>query len=575
MPRALTTSLDGQWAVYRNDRELVTFAGGAAPAVGTLALDAAGSADAEIEIALLGPPVALAVLTRHATTCQIALHQPPYLDQVATLDLAQPMRLAAVTGPRVALVSGDGKRVEIIRAAPRALTTHPLDVGGAVEFVVGLERNQLLFGLPRKLEVWDAVSGRPLLRLQMQLPPPPRTVGAAAGHLWVTRPGSDEVYIYRLSDGRPFRHYVGAPVDDVISHPASPLIVLVTARGLVRLHCFAHSVAMLDVPTKINLADAALAQLVAGEDVSLIGLNDGSTTPWHMPISGSGAPTAAPEPVDTGDAPLATAADKLRAMRERSEGANAGSESGPVPRASSEISLRSGGASSASSASSRLRAPTAGGASNARWRDPLVTYAQEVARGVDGDLPVVAIDTELGALAQRLGLPSSARRALIALYALYLIGEPELAIARLARGLGGDWTEALGNGELGALAMLRRVGGKVSLRATIADALDGHPPRAIRVLGDAAVAPPSAAVQVARAGRDDAAIEAALVHQLGRIAVVEGALSAALLEARIHGAVAVALSAPARRPTDWPRETSLVVVTDGAVPAWVAALPTL
>ena len=76
-----------------------------------------------------------------------------------------------------------------------------------------------------------------------QLPPPPRTVGAAQGHLWATRPNSDEVFVYRLSDGRPFRHYAGAPIREVICHPASPLIVLVTPRGLVRLHCFAHSAA--------------------------------------------------------------------------------------------------------------------------------------------------------------------------------------------------------------------------------------------------------------------------------------------------------------------------------------------
>ena len=33
--------------------------------------------------------------------------------------------------------------------------------------MVGLERNQFLLGLLKKLEVWDAVSGRPLLRLHL------------------------------------------------------------------------------------------------------------------------------------------------------------------------------------------------------------------------------------------------------------------------------------------------------------------------------------------------------------------------------------------------------------------------
>src|SRR5262249_23346468 len=73
------------------------------------------------------------------------------------------------------------REVVVVRAAGRALSAQPIDPGTPVEFVVGLERNQLLLGLLRKLEVWDAVSARPLLRLQLQLPPPPRRIGAAHG----------------------------------------------------------------------------------------------------------------------------------------------------------------------------------------------------------------------------------------------------------------------------------------------------------------------------------------------------------------------------------------------------------
>src|SRR5690606_34749248 len=98
----------------------------------------------------------------------------------------------------------------------RALSSLTLDIGGPLEFAVGLERNQLLLGLPRKLEVWDAAACRPLLRPRFALPPPPRRAGSAAGHLWVTRPGSDELLVYRLSDGRPFQHHVGASIQDVI-----------------------------------------------------------------------------------------------------------------------------------------------------------------------------------------------------------------------------------------------------------------------------------------------------------------------------------------------------------------------
>lgn len=557
MNRTIATSLDGQWATIRRERQLVVLANGTAPIVGQLELESD-----DTDVAMVGPPTAVAVISRAEP--KVTLYQPPYLDAVARHDLEEPMRLAAVTGQRLALLSDDKKRVMIVRGAGRALSAAPIDPGGAVEFAVGLERNQLLLGLARKLEVWDAVSCRPLLRLQLQLPPPPRTVGAAHGHLWVTRPGSDEVFVYRLSDGRPFRHYVGSPVEDVICHPASPLVVLVTPRGLVRLHCFAHSLTVVDSPFT---PDMPLAQLVVGEDISLLGLAEGSDEPWRVPIAGTGAPVPSGEATESLEAPaLTTAADKLRAMRERA-GATAGDHDGhgvsapTSPAAPTTFSLAPTAA-SASTAGARARA----------WREPLATYGLELTRGLDSEAPVIAVDTELGELAHRLGLPAHARRALIALYALYLVGEPALPIARLAQALG-DWTEALGQGELGALAMLRRRGGRVSLRPSVTDLLDGIAPSAIRVVGGGATAPRAGAMRLPRDGRTDAAIELELAGQLGRIGVIEGAATLGILEARLHGATAVALAAPSARPLPWPRDSGLVVVADAAPPAWVAALP--
>jgi hypothetical protein len=149
-----------------------------------------------------------------------------------------------------------------------------------------------------------------------------------------------------------------------------------------------------------------------------------------------------------------------------------------------------------------------------------------------------------------------------------------LPLAQLAQALG-DWSETLGQGELGALAMLRRRGGRVGLRGAVSDALDGAPPRASRVVGVAAAPPLPGASRLARDGRSDAAIESALARQVGRIAVIEGGPAVALLEARLHGATAVALAALATRPLPWPRDAALVVVAAPGAPDWVAALPEL
>ncbi|MDB4964050.1 MAG: hypothetical protein JWP01_4049 [Myxococcales bacterium] len=539
----LSTSLDGQWTIVRRGREVVLLAGGAAPPVGRLELE-----DDDVDLALVGPPTVLAAVSRGAGGAKVVLHQPPYLDAVARLDLDAPMKLAAVTGPRLVLVSPDGKTVQIVRAAGRALASQALDVGSPVEFAVGLERNQVLFGLMRKLEVWDAVSARPLLRLQLQLPPPPRTVGAAHGHLWVTRPGSDEVFVYRLSDGRPFRHYVGATVEEVVCHPASPLIVLVTPRGLVRLHCFAHSLTVVDTPWTPG---TPLALLAAGDDVSLLGISDGEDEPWRVPVGGAGAPVAADDSNVAAEPVLANAADKLRAMRERAAAPVEAQEARVAPVVSSH-------------AASGPRARV--------WREPLAAYGLELVRGVESELPIVPVDSELGELAHRLGLPSGARRALVALYSLHLVGEPMLSIARLAHALA-DWTEPLGQGELGALAMLRRRDGKLGLRAAVTDLIDGLAPRSIRVVGGAAAAPRAGVSRLSRDGRSDAAIETELATQLGRVAVLMGGAPIGVLEARLHGATALALAAPHARPQPWPRDAGLIIVADPAAPGWVTALP--
>ena len=520
--RSLVTGPDAQWAAARDGKTVVLLAGGAAPPVGQLELP-----NDDCDIALVGPPNVLAVVSRHPA--RVTLHEPPYLEAVASLDLEVPARLAATIGPRLVLVDAEGKNVLVVRTQGRALSVQKIDPGSPIELAVGLERNQVLLALLKKLEVWDAVSGRPLLRPQLALPPPPRTVGAAQGHLWATRPNSDEVFVYRLSDGRPFRHQVGAPVERVVCHPASPLIVLVTARGLVRLHCFAHSLLLVDGAP--YTPGTPLALLVDGEDIALIGMPDAGE-PWGIALGGHTAPA--------GDAAPASG---LRAMR-------APAIDGPSdPRAAAPAGARG-------------------------WRDALATFGTDLVRGVDGELPIVAVDSELGELAQRLGLSAAARRALVALYALYLVGEPAVSIARLAKALG-DWSEPLGQGDLAALALVDKTGGKVGLRRAVTELLDGAAPGAIRLVGGAPTTPRAGAYRVSRDARADAVIEAELATLLGRIAVVEGDLPTGLVEARLHGATAVSFAPPTDRPRPWPRGAGLVLVLYGTQTAWVADLPDL
>lgn len=566
---SLATAPDGQWAVVRRGAEITLLAYGVGPAAGRVDI---GSEDADV--AFVGPPAMVIAVVRNVAP-RVMLYQPPRLEIAARHDLDQPMRIAGISGPRVALLSRDHRRLVIVRVAATALAAQTIELDGPADFVVGLEKQQFLISIQRRLEVWDAATGRPTLRMQLQLPPPPRTVGAAQGHIWVTRPSADDVILYRLSDGRPFRHVVGAPTTEVASSTASPIAVVGTTRGLVRLHCFAHSLTPIDAAWKPGMP---LAQLVAGDDITLLGLPDGADEPWRVRVAGAGAP-AVPPPPDT-EAPVAPESPAVRPsdpvirFRRSGEippldpatGASVPATPAPEPPPPPPPALES-----PPSPPARVRARTA---STGNWRDNLNVLGAQIVNGATPDLNIPIDDSELAELADRLLLAKRSIRALMVLYAAYLVGEPALSVADLAQILD-DWHEPLGTGELGALGMLRRRHGRVALRAAVADLLDGNPPRAVRLTAGAPVKPRPGAWRLSREGKSDAELEALLASKLGRIAIVEGKPRRALLEARLHGATAIAFHPPERRPHPWPRDAGLVLVLYGSPTSWIADLPTL
>ena len=563
---SLAAAPDGHWVAIRNGTEITLLPEGVAPPAGRVDI---GSTDADI--AFVGPPAIVIAVVRNVAP-RVMLYQTPSLEVIARHDLDQPMRIAAVTGPRVALLSNDHKRLVIVRVAASALAAQTINLDGPADFIVGLDKQQLLISIQRRLEIWDAASGRPSMRMQLQLPPPPRTVGAAQGHIWVTRPSADDVILYRLSDGRPFRHVVGAPTLDVCATPASPIAVVCTTRGLVRLHCFAHSLTALDAAWTPG---TPLAQLVTGDDVTLLGLPDGKAEPWRVRIAGTGAPVIAPPTDDDGSGATPTTPPSTRdpVVRFRKSGPIE-----PVLMTASPAPVEPPPAPTPPPASvapvpppPRHRAPTA-----RDWREGLAAIGAQLVSGATPELAVSIDDSELAALADRLLLAKRSMRALLVLYSAYLVGEPALSIADLAQILD-DWHEPLGTGELGALGMLRRNRGRVALRTAVTDLLDGNPPRAVRLVAGSASAskPRAGAWRFAREGKSDAELESVLAARLGPIAIVQGKPERALLEARLHGATAVAFQPPDHRPEPWPRDAALVLVLYGSPTSWIADLPAL
>lgn len=519
---SLDASPDGQWLAVRRGDAITLLADGHRP-VGTLA---AGSDD--IDVAFLGAGMLVVVVRNVAPRAM--LYRVPSLEVVGRHDLPAPMRIVAVTQARLAL--SDGKQLVFVRIEDGSLAAHAATLDGPLDVAAALAQDQLLVGVARKLEIWDALTGRAVQRVQLPLPAGPRTVGAARGHVWVTRPGVDELVVHRLSDGRTSRHALGAL--QVSSHHASPVLAVGTAAGLVRVHCGARAVTALDTPWAPG---APITQLVLGDDISVLGLAEGALTPWRAPIAGAGAPPI-PAPAEEPDEPRVVS-----------------------PRASTPPPV-----------------------ARPLWRETLAAIGAQLVDGGTPELVAALDDSELADLADRLLLSQRSIRALIALYGLYLVGEPQLSIADLAHVLG-DWSEPLGSGELGALAMLDRERGRVSLRSAVTDLLDGARPRAIRIASGAATSKPasrpilkphlSGAWRYPREGKSDVELEALLAAAFGKIAIVEGDPDRAILEARLRGATAVAFHPPPHRPAPWPRDANLVLVLYGSPSSWIADLPNL
>jgi hypothetical protein len=543
---AIATSPDGQWIAVRQGEALRLYSTAGAEA------GAATLATADADIAIVGPPTSVIVVERRDDATSVAGLSVPGLGETVRVTVDGAHELAATTGPRLALIARGNRSLAILRASGRAFMSQGCDPGGPVELVAGLDRNQLLVVLAKRLEIWDAVSCRPQFRPSFALPPAPRVLGACAGHAWSYAIGGTELVLYRLSDGRPFAHRLGAKILAVASHPATAYVVAITEAGPMRIQGFAHTIERFTcAPAEaFGLAGAMGSAVgssgVPASELRLVGAGaDGA--PWIAPLLDPGA---ARGELGAEDTPTTTAVnEKIRAARERAvePAADAGARGTSPPPS---------------------------------WREPLATFAEQLATkdAAKAEIPPLPLDTTLAQLCHRAQLATPARRALTALYGAYLAGEPGIAIARLARLVGGDdgWREALGTGELGDRLLVTTRAGRVSIVDAIARVLDGAAPSSVAIVGTGAGALVAGA-HVVDPGPLGEPI-AALTGALGRFALVGGSLASGVLEAYAHGLTAVAIVGPGTRlfAVRVPRGGGLLVVAPPEhLPPAMAMWPTL
>jgi hypothetical protein len=116
---------------------------------------------------------------------------------------------------------------------------------------------------------------------------------------------------------------------------------------------------------------------------------------------------------------------------------------------------------------------------SATWREDLIAWARTVEEGDAEGLPSTPIDT----LALRYDLSSNVIRSLAWLYAQHLRGLDGAAPVDLARLAGGDWSDALGRGELAEKSLATYRDSRVRLAAAVERVLDDRKPRTGTLVG--------------------------------------------------------------------------------------------
>lgn len=518
---------DGRWAAVADSTRigLIELPGRATSA--ELALEAEARAS---EIAWVGAPPQLAVLTRHPAHTTVRLVDPHGARPLGELRLDAPMRLLSSVGPHVLAVGPPG--VVVLTAADGQLTPHPLPVR-SVPTTAGAAGGHFVIAAAGGIEEWDPHSRTPKRRLRLVRAGTITALGGSERVVWMTtqqQPSRIDV-IPLVNRGQPRVHELPEPIAHVSGQPTSDLVVCVGAATgrLYVIDLDRHGPPRvvgaedLDRVEAAALVDVAMSAVVAAQACRPLAL---------VPLERDEAELGSEE------APLATLMpDAERAAAPpaaRGEDAHPGPPPVPLELAPPRWS----------------------------WRDDVVAWARAVMSGAAerGAPPAPPID----ALAARFELPAHLVPALVLLYGAHLAGERGAAPVDVARVLGRRWDEALGRGQLVSRALASCAGSRLRLTRPIQRVLDELPattgqlvgaPGAIALLGPCVVVAagePLAVVAERCCGRVGGAI----------LAAHDGADRGALfVEARAWGAIPM-LRVQADDPAARAAEPTILVVDD-------------
>ncbi|CAN5688877.1 hypothetical protein BH11MYX1_BH11MYX1_19870 [soil metagenome] len=561
------------------------------------------------EVAWVGSPPRLAVLSRYAAHSTVHLLDPHGPRTIAEIRLEAPMRLMASVGAHALAVGALGAAV--LTAGDAHLTPYQFPAR-TVPTRAGAAAGQFVVGLPGSIEEWDPQLRMPKRRLKLPKPANITALGGSDRVVWMTTqqdPTRLDVFAL-VNRGQPKFHELPEPIGYVASHPRSDLLACIGADsgrlfgvdldGKTPLRIIA-----LDGIDRVEAAGLVLGRMTAvlaaqaRRPVVLVSL-DGREIEASVSVPASLALAVDPlEPTSSlygDDLPELAASVLLQgtpvmepshappvvqlAPEPRAPGAASATS---VPRAPMQsvapaVSLADRFTSWRASTTSRAAATrpieaTASTASN--WRDELATWTRSVLTTTTDRQPPSIAAIEL--LANRMMVAPQLYAGLALLYGAHLCGEAGVAPVDVARVLARNWDEALGRGQLAHTRVATFRDSRVRLASFAQRALDQlHPATGTIVGTPGPIELLTACVVVASDRRPLGLVaEATLPLAGGAILVADPDVDPVelVLEARAHGAFAMVRAAGI---TDRiPSDTTIIFVAADEAHADQLELPRL
>ena len=562
------------------------------------------------EVAWLGSPPRLAVLSRYATHSTVHLLDPRGPRTIAEIRLEAPMRLMAAVGAHLLAVGALGAAV--LTAGDTHLTPFQFPAR-TVPTKAGAAAAQFVVALPGSVEEWDPQSRMPKRRLKLPKPVNITAVGGSDRVVWMTtQQDPTRIDVFALVNrGQPKFHELPEPIGYVASHPRSDLLACigtdtgrlynvdldrrtairaieldgierVEAAGLVHTRTTAVLAAQARRPVVLVSLDGAEleASISASVPVPASFTVDDEPPARTSTLYGDALPGGPAVPVmpaapflEPAPVPVVPAAPPPALAYE------------PVPRAPMKsvaptISLvdrfTSWRASTTSLASgARAHASDHDRPTSASWRDDLATWTRSTIGGTSDRQPSSIVTIEM--LAERLAISPALYAGLALLYGAHLCGEAGVAPVDLARVLARNWDEALGRGQLARSQIASFRDSRIRIATFAQRSLDELPPATGTIVGTPGpIELLSACVVVAPHDQPLGLVAEATLPLAG------GAILAAdpdvdplelVLEARAHGAVAMVRAAAV---TDrLPRDITIIFVVADEAHAEQLELPRL